>query len=200
LVLDIPDHDLPKLEDLSACKGYYVHQKVNRKPLTYLSGNAANKPFDLLGIDDIWSYGTKGQGVKVAVFDSGVGSELEGVKMCKDFTNDRHCGDASGHGTFITSILTSRDLECPGLVPDAEVYMFKVFNTNSESYTAWFLEAFNYALHLNINIINLSTGGIDFTDVPFTEKVREVVNAGITVVSAIGNDGPGHGTLSNPGD
>ena len=137
--------------------------------------------------------------MKVAIFDSGVSNEIP-VEMCKDFTNDKNCKDYSGHGTFISSIFSSRDLGCPGIVPDAEVYMFKVFNAEQESFTSWFLEAFNYAMHLGIDIINLSTGGIDFTDIPFTDKVKELVDYGIVVVSAIGNDGPGHGTLSNPGD
>ena len=50
-----------------------------------------------------------------------------------------------------------------------------------------------------VDVINLSVGG-DFADEPFGDKVREIVASGITLVSAMGNDGPAYGTLNAPGD
>lgn len=41
------------------------------------------------------------------------------------------------------------------------------------SYTSWFLDAFNYALFLGVDIINLSIGGPDFKDQPFVDKVQQ---------------------------
>ena len=41
------------------------------------------------------------------------------------------------------------------------------------SYTSWFLDAFNYALFLGVDIVNLSIGGPDFMDQPFVEKVGQ---------------------------
>ena len=40
------------------------------------------------------------------------------------------------------------------------------------SYTSWFLDAFNYALYRRVHVLNLSVGGPDFADLPFTRKVR----------------------------
>jgi membrane-bound transcription factor site-1 protease len=68
------------------------------------------------------------------------------------------------------------------------------------SFTAWFLDAFNYAIHNKMDVLNLSIGGPDFMDRPFVEKVMEVVSSGIIMISAIGNDGPLWGTLNNPAD
>ena len=48
--------------------------------------------------------------------------------------------------------------------------------------------------------MNLSTASKDSRDWPFLDKVSELTAAGIIVVSAIGNDGPQHGTSENPGD
>jgi hypothetical protein len=45
-----------------------------------------------------------------------------------------------------------------------------------------------------------STGGPDYLDEPFVEKVAEITSSGIIMVSAIGNDGPLYGTLNNPGE
>ncbi|KAH8046308.1 serine-type endopeptidase [Aureococcus anophagefferens] len=60
---------------------------------------------------------------------------------------------------------------------------------------------FNYVLWRgDVDVLNLSVGGPDFADAPFVDKVRDVVASGVTVVSAIGNDGPLWGTLNSPAD
>ena len=38
------------------------------------------------------------------------------------------------------------------------------------SYTSWFLDAFNYAIATEMNVVNLSIGGPDYLDQPFVEK------------------------------
>ncbi|XP_047308534.1 subtilisin-like protease SBT6.1 isoform X2 [Impatiens glandulifera] len=68
------------------------------------------------------------------------------------------------------------------------------------SYTSWFLDAFNYAIAMNMDVLNLSIGGPDYLDLPFVEKVWELTANNIIMVSAIGNDGPLYGTLNNPAD
>lgn len=40
------------------------------------------------------------------------------------------------------------------------------------SYTSWFLDAFNYAIATEMDVLNLSIGGPDYLDLPFVEKVR----------------------------
>ena len=44
--------------------------------------------------------------------------------------------------------------------------------TAQVSYTSWFLDAFNYAMATEMNVVNLSIGGPDYLDQPFVEKVR----------------------------
>lgn len=62
------------------------------------------------------------------------------------------------------------------------------------------MDAFNYAIHCKIDVLNLSIGGPDWKDEPFVEKVWELSANNVIVVSAIGNDGPVFGTLNNPAD
>jgi membrane-bound transcription factor site-1 protease len=178
-------------------KGCYEHKKLNRKPLMFDNSDSSS-PASIVGAKAFWKKGFKGKGVKVGIFDSGV-SGLE-VTECINFTNEADCSDASGHGTFVTSVFTSTEPSCPGVAPEAEVYMFKVFTATQESYTAWFLQAFNHARSLGVKVFNLSTGGIDYLDAPFVQKIQELVEAGAIVVSAVGNDGPGLGTINNPSD
>jgi subtilisin family serine protease len=94
----------------------------------------------------------------------------------------------------MTSIVGSNNSECHGLAPEAELFILKV------CYTEWFLEAFNFAMQNDVDIINLSNGRADFEDEPFIEKIRELIRRGIIIVAAIGNEWPEYGTLSNPGD
>jgi membrane-bound transcription factor site-1 protease len=75
-----------------------------------------------------------------------------------------------------------------------------VFNKNQVSYTSWFLDALNYCIYRGVDVMNLSIGGPDFADEPFVDKINELTASGVILVSAIGNDGPLHGTLNNPAD
>ena len=90
--------------------------------------------------------------------------------------------------------------QCPGVAPEVQLYIVKVFTAQHLSRTSWFLDAFNYAIFQDIDIINLSIGGPDYADAAFTSKVQELSAAGIIMVSAIGNEGPQWGTLNNPAD
>lgn len=95
-----------------------------------------------------------------------------------------------GHGTFISGVVSSLIADCPGIAPEAEVYVMKLFTADRVSYTSWFLDAFNFVLENDIDIVNLSNGSSDFLDLPFIEKINELTANGVIIVSAIGNEGP----------
>ena len=147
--------------------------------------------------------GETGSGVSVAVFDTGITSRtkyLANVKSKSQWTDDKKSTDMVGHGTFVASVIASTDPKCPGVAPDVDIHIFKVFNKKKISRTSWFLDAFNYAISMKVDVINLSIGGPDFEDRLFVDKVSQIVASGIAFVSAIGNDGPVFGTLNNPAD
>eukprot|EP00668_Euglena_longa_P016680 GGOE01020970.1.p1 GENE.GGOE01020970.1~~GGOE01020970.1.p1 ORF type:complete len:1054 (-),score=230.20 GGOE01020970.1:108-3023(-) len=165
-------------------------------------------PFDVvrnLRVANVWQRGTRGRNVKVAVFDTGIAQghrHFHGkgvVKICINYTNGPVCEDGHGHGTFVAGVIAS-SAECLGIVPDAELHIFKVFTDRQVSYTSWFLDAFNHAIENEVDVVNFSIGGPDYLDKPFLYKVWEASASGIAIVSAIGNDGPFYGTLSNPAD
>ena len=113
---------------------------------------------------------------------------------------DTVAADTNGHGTFVAGLIGSRNPECPGIAPEAEIYILKLFNDDEMTYSAWFLDAFNFVLDNDIDIVNLSTASKDTRDNPFIEKIEELTAAGVIVVSAIGNDGPTQGTSESPAD
>ncbi|CAK9294947.1 unnamed protein product [Gordionus sp. m RMFG-2023] len=108
--------------------------------------------------------------------------------------------DTLGHGTFVAGVIAGCSDVCPGLAPDAELYIFRVFTGSQISYTSWYLDAFNYAIIKKIHVLNLSIGGPDFLDHPFLDKVWEMSANNMIMVSSIGNDGPIAGSLNNPAD
>jgi len=52
---------------------------------------------------------------------------------------------------------------------------------------------------MKVDIINLSNGGIiNEDDILLQEKITELLNTGIIVVAAAGNEGPQYGTINSP--
>eukprot|EP00178_Gracilaria_changii_P027989 TRINITY_DN93_c0_g1_i1.p1 TRINITY_DN93_c0_g1~~TRINITY_DN93_c0_g1_i1.p1 ORF type:complete len:1063 (-),score=121.01 TRINITY_DN93_c0_g1_i1:20649-23837(-) len=150
----------------------------------------------------LWHLNHTGAGVHVAVFDTGIArsAHFPNLRTITDWTHENTTEDTVGHGTFVASVIAGSNPACPGLAPHANLHIFRVFTGAQMSYTSWFLDAFNYALHIGIDVLNLSIGGPDFVDIPFVEKINELTANGIIIVSAIGNDGPLWGTLNNPAD
>ncbi|PIK53886.1 putative membrane-bound transcription factor site-1 protease [Apostichopus japonicus] len=157
---------------------------------------------NVLQADVLWNMGYTGAGIKIAIFDTGLSEKhphFKNIMERTDWTNEKTQDDGLGHGTFVAGVISSQT-DCKGFAPDAELYIFRVFTNNQVSYTSWFLDAFNYAIHRKINVLNLSIGGPDFMDRPFVDKVWELTANKVIMVSAIGNDGPLYGTLNNPAD
>lgn len=172
-------------------------------PNRILAQQQPQKLATLLGADKLWSLGFRGQGVRMGVFDTGIIANHPDVKNITERTNWTHeptLDDGLGHGSFVAGVIAGTSPDCPGLAPDVAIYTFRVFTNDQVSYTSWFLDAFNYAIATEMDVVNLSIGGPDYLDRPFVEKVWEVTGAGIIMTSAIGNDGPLYGTLNNPAD
>ncbi|KAF9618135.1 hypothetical protein IFM89_000251, partial [Coptis chinensis] len=49
------------------------------------------------------------------------------------------------------------------------------------SYTSWFLNAFNYVIAMEMDVLNLSSGGPDYLDLPFVEKFRRARTVSIKI-------------------
>ncbi|KAK8349388.1 hypothetical protein V6Z12_A06G137500 [Gossypium hirsutum] len=157
----------------------------------------------LFGADALWRKGYTGAKVKMAIFDTRIRADhphFRNIKERTNWTNEDTLNDNLGHGTFVAGVIAGEDAECLGFAPDTEIYAFRVFTDAQVSYTSWFLDVFNYAIAINMDVLNLSIGGPDYLDLPFVEKVWEITANNIIMVSAIGNDGPLYGTLNNPAD
>ena len=157
-----------------------------------LNGPGNQNPFIPASIAEaLHKRGYFGQGVNVAIFDSGLSSNhphFKNVRERTNWTTDKITADDIGHGSFVAGVVAGRSIDCPGIAPHSNLYIFRVFSSEHQSYTSWFLDAFNYALFLDIDVINFSIGGPDYADTPFTDKINELSANGVIVISAVGKN------------
>jgi len=173
--------------------GYKVANPRGRYYGLCASGQAACND-KLIGIYDFSSEGTSGIDV------AGHGSHVSGI--------------AAGNATTATLHGYTQSISRPvsGVAPHANVIMYKACNaqpldpgsdgTCSES---WLVGAIDQAIADNVDVINYSIGG-DGADpyVMLNQGNNDVAAffaaraAGIVVVAAAGNEGPGANTVSDP--
>ena len=112
----------------------------------------------------LWALGFRGQGIHVAVFDTGIGENHPGFAFVEERTNwtdEDELNDNLGHGTFVAGVIAASAGGCPGLAPEAHLHAFRVFTSQQVSYTSWFLDAFNFAIFKKVLLLllNLLTSG-----------------------------------------
>ncbi len=158
--------------------------------------------FAQMSVGDAHAQGT-GQGVRVAILDTGVDASHEllagrVVDQC-DFVDDD--GDASeeangfdddgdgfvdgafGHGPFVAGVIAQ-------VAPDAGLYPLRIIDDEGNAQLYAVIEAIDVAIEMDVDIINLSFGLPDFTKIDaFEDAMKRAKHAGIMVVAAAGNAG-----------
>jgi serine protease AprX len=163
--------------------------------------------------DKVWAAGHTGQGVGVAVIDTGVNAvgDLVGrVSHAMDFTKDQDNVDHYGHGTFVAGMIAgtgSTDVGVKGTAPGAHIISLKIAGRNGAADITHVMAAIQYAVsfkdQLDIDVLNLSLGTDSWQDYRVDLLNMAVERAwanGITVVVAASNRGPDSGTISKPAD
>lgn len=113
--------------------------------------------------------------------------------------------DTQGHGTHVAGIAagdgTASDRLYTGVAPAGDVLGIA---TGEGGFLFWVLAGFDYILvhqdDYNLKVVNNSWGPTEVEEFdpedPVNVATREVHDAGITVVFAAGNDGPGEDTMN----
>src|SRR5262245_50481719 len=166
--------------------------------------------------------GYDGTGVGVAVIDSGVAAhdDLAGSQVDRfvDFVNgNQDPYDDYGHGTHVAGIIAGSGYDSDGarsgIAPGARLTVLKVLDGSGQGHISDVIAALDYVVankdSLNIRVVNLSvaTGVYEsYQTDPLTLASRRVVEAGVVVVAAAGNNGrdpsglPRHGGITAPGN
>ncbi|MFJ2898680.1 S8 family serine peptidase [Streptomyces sp. NPDC087218] len=148
--------------------------------------------------EEMWKT-TTGEGVKVAVIDSGVNPSTQSLKgqVLKGFDATGAKGDEyddyDGHGTTMAELIagTGKGGGLQGLAPGAKIIPFRVTDTefqNSHSVNANDAEdAIRAAADSDARIISISTGS-DFPGRGEREAVKYAQGKGKLLFAAVGND------------
>lgn len=152
---------------------------------------------EAVGARQAWAVAT-GQGVTVAVVDSGVDlmhPDLLDNLLGEGFsTGDNAIGaqDRLGHGTFVAGIIAARRANTvagSGLAPDARLLPVKISRGYAAGFSAATLaQGIDYATEHGAQIINLSLY-LDQASQVVGDAVQRALDAGIVVVAAAGNEG-----------
>jgi serine protease AprX len=187
--------------------------------VTYISPNrpvqaALNNATAAVLTNYPWSLGLDGEGVGVAVIDSGVRmvedlrtvTRKERSRVTYSFDSiGGGTDDLYGHGTHVAGIIAGNaaasscpDCDTPlqGVAPNARILNFHALDQNGAGTDTSVINAIYQAIAVkdeyNIRVMNLSVGRPvyeSYTQDPLCQAVEAAWNAGIVVVVAAGNDG-----------
>src|SRR6185369_4759320 len=167
-----------------------------------------------------------GAGIGIAVLDSGIykshksflsADDTLRVVAKQDFTSDGTTNDRYGHGTHVAAIAAGNGRIAngayTGIAPAANLINLRVLDSHGAGRASYVLAAVDWIMTnraaYNIRVVNMSLGmpAIDsYKKDPVCLAVRRMVDAGIVVVVAAGNNGKNsagekiYGQIHSPGN
>lgn len=137
--------------------------------------------------------GVRGQGIKIALFDTGVSShpDLQVAGGVSFIENSPYSIDSDGHGTRMAGIIAAcgaGDAGIKGVAPEAQLYAVKVVGNSGFITTAAILQGIGWAINNGMDLINMSFGNY-YASPLLQEAIDKAHGCGILMVAAVGNDG-----------
>ena len=158
-----------------------------------------------IGMPEAWKL-ADGNGVIVAVLDTGVGYEdyknmhllpdLKGLEFVKPYnfvSNNTHAGDDHGHGSHVTGTIaqiTNNGIGVAGIARNVKIMPLKVLSAGGSGSVAGIADAIRYAADNGAKVINMSLGG-PFPSKVLAKAVKYAHDKGTTVICAAGNESKG---------
>ena len=167
------------------------------KPSIFQSGYIEGAK--LIGSDKFGAQGRYGEGVKVAIIDTGCDVNHVNLKDrimgVRNFTTDdrgdiNNVSDYVGHGTATASIIGASDIGDKGIIgvaPKCELLILKAL-TRTGGKIDWVISAIKYAIQQKVDIINMSLGCSQGNPEMY-EAIKRAIDRNIIVVAASGNNG-----------
>ncbi|MFI5285070.1 MAG: S8 family serine peptidase [Candidatus Dormibacteria bacterium] len=238
IVATVPASSVPELEASSAVAQVTLNAPVQLLGSSYgLPSNPYNPTTDVNSMYNIeqmdgahayWNAGYTGQGVGVALIDSGV-TPVNGLTTQGKVVNGPDLSfesqdpslqylDTFGHGTHMAGIIAGRDdavtsvsstdtTHFLGMAPDAQIVSIKVADALGETDVSQVLAAIDWVVQhqndngMNIRVLNLSYGtdsNQSYVLDPLAYAAEQAWLHGIVVVVADGNQGNWSNGLDDP--
>jgi len=154
-------------------------------------------------------YNVTGEGLTVAVLDSGVNEshpDINGSEIAeKDFTGEETTVDLARHGTAVAGLITgdgtaSNDTYV-GVAPNTNIVDARVLDRFGDGSVANVIAGFEYALERDVDAISMSLGhpatSTRQNDL-FRESIAKASQQDVLVVTSSGKQ-PGYGSITSPG-
>ena len=162
-----------------------------------------------IGAPAAWQAGYTGEGVTVAVLDTGVDQthpDLADREVGeRNFSTAKDSVDHYGHGTHVASIIAGTGAKSggkyKGVAYGARILDVKVLDDSGSGADSGIIAGMQWAAEQGVDIANMSLGGYD---TPGVDPLEEAVNTlstkyGTLFVIAAGNRGPTAKTIGSPG-
>ena len=192
-------------------------------PKAKKSTTAGTPTFDMkavnrdIGADVLHERGVSGNGVTVAVIDTGVDpvpgldqehKVIHGPDLSFESGVDGlHGRDTYGHGTVMASIIAGDGEGFVGVAPGAQILSVKVADNTGAVDVSQVIAAIDWVIlnarsnDMNVKVLNLSyrTDSMQAYEIdPLAAAVERAWQSGIVVVASAGNDGKAARQLGNP--
>lgn len=148
-----------------------------------------------IGADLAHESGNRGQGVKIAVIDSGIDythPDLDGnYKGGYDFVfkdEDPHDDSWNSHGTHVAGVIAAEaDGEgVVGVAPEADLYAVKVLDGAGYGLISWVIAGLEWAVENEMDVVNMSIGHTEHNQA-LQDACDRAYEAGLLLVGAAGN-------------
>lgn len=178
----------------------YLHTDTNSTVNPLKPGDAdfgKQWQHDYIGTRYAWAAGFKGQGITVAVIDTGlkkshldlVDNALPGKNFVGGAAGTSQDTDNETHGTHVAGIIAANDnaIGGRGIAPDAKVRGYCVFPAGGGADSSDVMRAINSAVEDKNDIINMSLGS-PYYDANYEKTVKAAYDAGVAIFASSGND------------
>ena len=196
----------------------YISYDADMAPLGPLGAPLESLYTQLVRAPEVWDLGYTGQGVTVAVLDSGIAPVADltqpssRVIAAVDFvTTTVGMGDPGGHGTHVAGIIAGNGADSAGgyqgIAPEANLIDVRVLNEGGTASMSTVIRGIQWVVNnksaYNIRVLNISLGTEatgSYRLSPLAAAVEMAWFGGIVVVVSAGNSGPLSSTVSSPAD
>ena len=153
-----------------------------------------------------WDLGYTGKGITVAILDTGVNEHSDIIDNLWDggeeypnhgyntFEDNHDLSDVFGHGTHCAGIICGKGTAGTktGIAPDATLMCIKVMNNTGNGDADGICSGIEFAIEHGADVINMSLGFSNAavaTRVALRNAYINALEAGIAIITAVGNDG-----------